>query len=76
MAIGNVEHVKECSNKHSLWESGGTARIKWDKETEEEGIMRRVNIWKEIVWRKEIQFEGKTRATYYPKKLHNYLLLL
>ena len=45
MAEGNVKLVLECSPEHL---SMGTARMKKDKETEEECKKNRVNIWKEV----------------------------
>ena len=41
MAIGNVELMQECFLKHSRM---GTARMKYDKETEAEGKKRGVSI--------------------------------
>ena len=41
MAIGNGELMQECLPKHSRM---GTARIKLDKETDEEGKKRGVSI--------------------------------
>ena len=40
MAIGNWEFMHECFPKHSRM---GTARMKKDKETDEEGKKRGVN---------------------------------
>ena len=41
MAIGNVELMHECFLKHSRM---GTARMKYDKETEEEAKKRGVSM--------------------------------
>ena len=41
MAIGNGELMQECFPNHSRM---GTARIKWDKETGEEGKERGVSM--------------------------------
>ena len=41
MAIGNWEFMHECFPKHSRM---GTARMKKDKETDEEGKKRGVNM--------------------------------
>ena len=44
MAIGNVELMHECSHKHYM----GTVRLKLDKETDEEGKEKTVNM--EVKW--------------------------
>ena len=44
MALGNGELAHECFHKHFR---KGTTRMKLDKETEEEGKKRGVNIWKD-----------------------------
>ena len=46
MAIDNLELMRECSPEHLHM---GTAKFKWDKETEEEGKQKRVKIEKNIV---------------------------
>ena len=45
MAMGNVELAHEFSPEHLHM---GIARMKQDKETEEEGKKSRVNIMKEV----------------------------
>ena len=45
MAIGISELTHECSPEHLRM---GTERMKYDKETEEEGKKRGVNILKEV----------------------------
>ena len=44
MAIRNVELMQECFPKHSHM---GTAKMKYDKETEEE-VRREERVWKEV----------------------------
>ena len=51
MAIGNVELKRECFLKHL---HTGTARIKQDKETEEEDKKRRENMERCTAARKKI----------------------
>ena len=48
--------VQECSSKHS---GMGTARMKWNKEPEDEGKKRRESMERSIyivkfVWKKEV----------------------
>ena len=69
MAIGNVELMHESSPKH-LRMGMGIARMKYDKETDKENKLIRVNICK-----KSTAGTGKKSqyGRYSPKQWMNYL---
>ena len=57
MALGNRELMQECFPKHSLM---GNERMKYDKETDEEGKKRDVSMEKSKAGTKERSPDGVT----------------
>ena len=55
MAVANVEQTGECSPEHL---NMGTARMKLDKETDEEGKKRRVNMERSTAGTKKKSVDG------------------
>ena len=55
MAIGNGELMHECFPKHS---GMGTARMKYDKETDEEGNKRDMSMERSNAGTKKISPDG------------------
>ena len=55
MAVGNGELMHECFPKHSFM---GTARMKQDKETDEDGKKRGVNMEKSKAGKKKLSPDG------------------
>ena len=56
MAVGNLEFMQGCFPTHS---HKGTARMKQDIETDEEGEKKRVKMERSTEERKEAQKGGK-----------------
>ena len=70
MAIGNGKLMQECFLKHSRM---GTARMKSDKETDEEGKNRGVNIERSNAGTKKISRQSITTQSKHNNNKHNIL---
>ena len=62
MAIGNGELMQKCFSKHSRVR---TARMKYDKETDEEGKKKGVSVERHKAGTKEKSSDGPTIARAY-----------